>query len=86
MIDSKLLDILVCPESKQSLKLAEDELLGRINQAISDKKVSNKSGNLVSEKVESALITEDGKTAYPVRSDIPVMLIDEAIALSQVEQ
>jgi len=51
MIDKKLLDILVCPKCKGSLKLDKDK---------------------------NRLICNECKLAYPIKDDIPVMLIDEA--------
>ena len=38
-------------------------------------------GAAVSEEVTEGLVREDGKYLYPVRDDIPIMLIDEAIPL-----
>ena len=35
----------------------------------------------VSEPLDEGLIREDDKVLYPVREDIPIMLIDEAIEL-----
>jgi uncharacterized protein YbaR (Trm112 family) len=35
----------------------------------------------VTDPVQEALVREDGKYAYPVREDIPIMLVDEAIPL-----
>jgi uncharacterized protein YbaR (Trm112 family) len=35
----------------------------------------------VTEQIEGGLLRADGKVLYPVRSHIPVMLIDEAIPL-----
>lgn len=51
MIDKKLLDILVCPKCKGSLKL---------------------------DKNNNKLTCKECKLAYPIKDDIPVMLIDEA--------
>jgi uncharacterized protein YbaR (Trm112 family) len=34
------------------------------------------------EKLEGGLVRADGKVLYPMRGEIPVMLIDEAIPLS----
>lgn len=84
MVDSKLLEILVCPDSKQPVSLASDELVTNLNQAISSGSLTNKLGNKIEEAIDGALITEDKKICYPIRSDIPVMLIDESIALDQV--
>ncbi len=51
MINKKLLDILVCPKCKGSLRLDEDK---------------------------KKLICKECKLAYPIKDDIPVMLIEEA--------
>ena len=81
MIDSKLLDILCCPESKQNVLMASAEILANINQGIQAGNVKNKAGEVISETIDEALISEDGKRLYPVRHGIPVMLIDESIIL-----
>ena len=36
------------------------------------------------EQIEAGLVREDGRILYPVRDDIPVMLIDEAIPLEDL--
>jgi len=81
MLDPDLLEILVCPETKEPVHLAEDDLLGRINQAIRDGQVRTRRGEQVQEPLDAALVREDGKLLYPVRDGIPVMLVDEAISL-----
>ena len=84
MIDSKLLDILVCPDTKQVVTLADESLLNKVNEAITNKSIKNRAEQLIDKKIEAALITEDQQTIYPIRSDIPVMLIDESIPLKQL--
>lgn len=81
MIDQSLLEILVCPETKQPLRVADTELLARLNASIAEGSVENRGGDVVSEPVEEALVREDGSYLYPVRDDIPIMLIDESIPL-----
>jgi len=83
MIDQGLLDILVCPETKQPLKVADRALLDRINTAIGEGSITNRGGESVTADLEEALVREDGSVLYPVREDIPIMLIDESIQLSQ---
>jgi uncharacterized protein YbaR (Trm112 family) len=84
MIDRELLEILVCPETKQPVRLAEPERVERINEAISAGALSNRGGEPVREAISGGLVREDGKLMYPIRDDIPIMLIDEAILLDDV--
>lgn len=82
MLDQSLLKILACPETKQSVSLADADFLSKINSAINAGTVMNKAQQKVAQPLEAALIREDGKCCYPVREDIPVMLIEEAIELN----
>jgi len=84
MVDPELLEILVCPETHQPVRPAEDELLSRLNKAIRSGGVTNRGGNAVGDPVEEGLVREDNKVLYPVREDIPIMLIDEAIELDKL--
>lgn len=82
MIDSELLAILVCPETKQPLTPADAAALGKINSAIQAGTLNNRAGAKVEETADGALIREDGAFAYLIRNDIPIMLIDEAVSMS----
>jgi uncharacterized protein YbaR (Trm112 family) len=84
MIDQELLDILVCPETKQPVRLADAELLTLLNSAIDAGDVSARGGSPVSAAVQEGLVREDGLLLYPIRDDIPIMLIDEAIPLDGI--
>lgn len=82
MIDKELLDIIACPETKQDLVLAEPELIDRINLLIEKGVLRNRSKQKVSEKIDGGLIQKvDRKYLYPIRDDIPILLIDESIPL-----
>lgn len=81
MVDPELLDILVCPETKESLRLAEAELLDSINGAIGSGTLTTRGGDTVEETIDEGLVRADNRVMYPIREDIPVMLIDEAILL-----
>ena len=84
MVDPELLEILVCPETHQPVRPAEGELLDRLNQAIRSGDVTNQGGDEVTDPVEEGLVREDDKVLYPVREDIPIMLIDEAIEFGEL--
>lgn len=83
MVDKELLDILCCPETKQDVSLIDKELIGKINAKIEKGQVKNRGGDVVKEKIDGGLIREDKKYIYPIREDIPIMLIDEALPCDQ---
>ena len=83
-VDQELLDILVCPETKQPVRPAGSGLLKLLNRAIDTGEVKTRSGNLVEDRIEEGLVREDDGVLYPVRDSIPIMLIDEAIPLDGV--
>ena len=82
-ISQELLDILVCPETKQHVVLAESDLLEKLNAQIQHGTLKNRVGETVSEVIDGALVREDQSCCYPIRDDIPVMLIHEAIPLEE---
>lgn len=78
-VDKELLAILCCPDTKQDVTLADDGLIASLNVRIAKGEVKNKAGHPVSEKLDGGLIRADRKILYPIREDIPVMLIEEGI-------
>jgi len=83
MVSPELIEILACPETKQPVKLAESELVEKLNQLIEKERLTNRTGKTVKDKMEAGLVREDGKYLYPIIDDIPVMLVDEGIPLEQ---
>ncbi len=79
MVDKELLDILCCPETKQDLTLADQKTIDLINKQIQAGSVKNRGGETVKEPINAGLVRKDRKYLYPIREDIPIMLIDEAI-------
>lgn len=79
MVDPKLLDILCCPETKQDIQLVDDAVIEKINAAIKSGTLKNRGGETVKETIDAGLLREDRKFLYPIREDIPIMLIDEGI-------
>ena len=84
MVDPELLSILVCPENKTPVMEADSELLAKANTAIEAGTLKNRAGDKVDERIDGGLVREDKQYMYPVRDDIPIMLIDEAIPLDQL--
>ena len=83
-MDKKLLSILCCPITHKGLSLARDDVLGSINAAIAGGSLVNRDGSALSETLKEALITDDGKTMYPVDDGIPVLLEGESVAMEQI--
>jgi uncharacterized protein YbaR (Trm112 family) len=80
-VDQELLAILCCPETKQDVALAGDALVAKLNAKIEQGQLKNKAGQPVTEKLDGGLVRADKKILYPIREDIPVMLIEEGIPL-----
>jgi len=80
-IDNELLEILVCPESRQSVKPASTEMLEGLNREIDAGRLRNRGGDAVAKRIEEGLVREDGKIVYVVDDGIPIMLIDQSIEL-----
>ena len=57
-----------------------------MNRAIAAGRVKNQAGRPVEDLLSAALVRQDDTLLYPVLDDIPVLLIEEAIALDQIEQ
>ncbi len=81
MIDAELLRILCCPETRQDVSPADAALIQKLNEQAAAGRLKNRGGRTVTEKIDGGLVRADGKFVYPIRKDIPIMLIDEAIAL-----
>jgi len=83
-IDKDLLAILCCPDTKLDVTLAEEALIEKLNLAVQQGSLKNKAKKPVTELLDGGLIRSDRKILYPIREDIPVMLIDEGIPLDQL--
>lgn len=82
MLDPELLEKLACPESRQPLRLAEPGELAALNERIAAGKCTKVGGGPVESPLESGLVREDGKLIYPIRDEMPRLLVEEGIPLS----
>ncbi len=85
MLNPELLALLVCPETHQDVSLATPDEIAQLNAAISRGQVRTAAGAAVEQPVEGALIRIDRAVAYPIRDDIPVMLVAEGLVVAQVK-
>ena len=83
-IDKDLLAILCCPDTKQDVSLAEEAFIAKLNGAVSRGHLKNKANKLITEPLDGGLIRADRQILYPIREDIPVMLIEEGIPLEGI--
>ena len=79
-VDPELLEILVCPKSKGALEVVD--LPEELRRQIADKYREHFRDE--EPVVEQALYCADSGLVYPIVSDIPIMLIDEALPASTI--
>ena len=84
-MDRKLLDILVCPVTRQPLAQLEQSGLDSLNRAITAAALLRGDGSAQTEALREALITRDRKTVYRIDDGIPVLLAEESLTTTQVE-
>lgn len=85
MLDQSLVDILACPETQQSLMVADQELVDHVNQAIVQGQLKNRDQKKCDQQIDALLVREDKQYAYPVLRGIPVLIVEEGIALAQIK-
>ena len=83
MIAKDLLAILCCPETKQDIRLLEPNSVEKLNQRIAKGELKTKGGESVSEKIDGGLLRKDETIVYPIRDQIPIMLIEEGIVVEK---
>ena len=79
-VDPELLEILVCPKTKGSLELVElpedvrRSLVEKYREHFRDEEPV----------VEQGLFCGESNLVYPIVSDIPIMLVDEALPAADI--
>lgn len=84
-MDKRLLDILCCPVSKSPLRLLQRGELQQLNQSIASGSVDTVVGVRVDAALGAGLITTDAKVIYRIEDDIPVLLPEEGIGTTQLD-
>jgi uncharacterized protein YbaR (Trm112 family) len=84
MIKKHFLEMLVCPVTKTSLHPAPPELIEKLNLAIAEGRIVDRTNKKVELPVEAGLLGEGDQIFYRIEDDIPVMLPEEAILLDQL--
>lgn len=84
MIRPECLEILVCPEDRSRLQMADETLLANLNDRIHDGTLKNLAGESVTRPLKAGLVREDGAIFYPIVDDIPVLLVDESFDLKSL--
>ena len=79
-VDPDLLEILVCPKTKGELELVE------LPVELCQQLVAKYQEHFRKEApvVEQGLYSADSQLVYPIVSDIPIMLVDEALPASAI--
>ena len=84
-MDRKLLDLLVCPVTRQPLLPLDHRGLQALNAAIAAGGVTRGDGAAQAQALREGLITRDRKTVYRIDDGIPVLLAEEAVATAQID-
>ena len=74
-----------CPVTRSALLPADGDLLGRINQAISQQQLVNCDQLAVTRPLSGGLVNADRTLLYPIWEQIPALVPAEAIPLAPVE-
>jgi uncharacterized protein YbaR (Trm112 family) len=79
-VDTELLEILVCPQSRGRLELVD------LPEALSARLAARYREHFRDEEpvVEQALYCAESKLVYPIVSGIPVLLVEEALPASEI--
>ena len=79
-VDPELLEILVCPKSKGELQLVD--LPPDVREMVKEK--YREHFREEEPTVEQGLYCADSALVYPIVSDIPIMLVEEALPASAI--
>lgn len=81
MVADEVLALLRCPETRQSLAVADAGLIAELEKLRAAGGLRDRAGNLCPGPIEGGLVRADGALFFPIRDGIPVLIAAEAIAL-----
>ena len=81
LLTEQSLAMLRCPETRQTLQLADSTLLAKLNGQIAAGTLVNRHGTKLDRPLDGALIRQDAQVVYPILDRIPILLADEGIQL-----
>ena len=84
-IDRRLIEILCDPVTKVPVAPMSKTQLAALNREIARGEVRNVDGDAVATPLAEGLITADGKVIYRIDDGIPVMLPEEGIGTTQLQ-
>ena len=84
-LNEQLLDIVCCPVTHSPLMPMPMDRLERLALAIERGAIKDRGERTLTEPLTGALVTRDGKLAYPVVDGIPILLEDRGILMAQLD-
>lgn len=83
-VSDELLALLCCPESRQPLVRAEREVVEKLEKLRAAGTLRNGAGRTVEEPITDGLVRKDCEVFYPIQNGIPLLVTDEAVALTKL--
>ena len=79
MIQPELLQRLRCPIAKQALTEATADQVAAINDQMGTGQLRDHAGSAVTSPIDGGLISQSAGRVYPIRDNIPSLVIEESI-------
>ena len=83
MLSSDFVRILRCPETFQSLTVADGQVIGRLNEQIAAGRLRNRAAQTLTKPLEGGLLRDDRCVLYPIIDETPILLVDEGIEMNE---
>jgi len=80
-MDDTLLNLLVCPYSKNKLYLAEKEIIDKANKLVSEKKCRNINGDNIEDSIIAGLYEPKNNLLYLIKDEIPILIYEQAVKI-----